>query len=140
MCTRSDTCVGGRCTGSDPVACPNPDCGPRLACNPESGQCEDALDASPIACGAPPCDGGSCADAASGGGEADSGPPPVEAGGAIDAGDARDAAMGPTGEPAGCSCRSAGSRQPIPSPATVIVLAGVVGCGAARRRRTVGRS
>src|SRR5205823_4768750 len=42
LCTQSDTCQGGTCTGANPVACPAPDqCHTAGACDPATGLCSN---------------------------------------------------------------------------------------------------
>jgi MYXO-CTERM domain-containing protein len=53
-CTQSDICLGGMCTGGNPVVCPAPDgCHDAPTCNPMTGVCDN-----PAKADGSPCDDG----------------------------------------------------------------------------------
>jgi len=57
LCTQSDTCQGGTCTGANPVACPAPDqCHDAGTCNPATGLCSNPAKSDGAACN----DGDAC--------------------------------------------------------------------------------
>lgn len=121
LCTQTDKCVAGECTGTSPVVCPAPAvCHELGSCQSASGKCDYAQLPNGSACGVKgACQGGSCIE-----------PPPTGEGGAGGEGGVPSAAGSATGGAGGVS-GGGGGGEPLAGSAMGGAAAGTATGGTA---------
>ena len=142
LCTQTDACSTGVCTGTNPVVCEAADdCHVAGTCDPTTGVCDDpaAPDGTPCSIGT--CESGNCADTGGGGAGGTTNTGGTNTGGtttgtgATSTGGTTDGGSAGSGDSGGCGCRVAGSEdENKTSPAAVAGLA-LAALTWARRRR-----